>query len=285
MAANDNSILTESRSSQIKQSNSAQITKSNIKTVANSSNGTFGRAAGANSLKYPLMTNPAAKQNGGLFPFVTFIPYQYLLPEAGVIESNIKKNKIGTPVQLYMPADISEKVGATWSNDQIFNADDSLVAAGAKLLQEAASKAGGLAAYAKAKTNSSPGPTDIFVFNKPNPYTLSFSYHFVPNNSAEAAAAEKVVRYFKTMVLPTIKAGSKTSLLTWPAVWDIKFNNCRVVGSPSAADGKYVNMALTDCTVTFSGGSNSVLIFNDKQPVRMAMSLSFQSVEYAVIVQ
>lgn len=272
-----------------KQASSAQVSSTDIDakykdSAGNANSGSkFGTDETPGSLGVFRYPTEVIQEAGGIFPFITFTPFAYKLPEANIISANNTSEIVGPSVQLYMPEGVSERMGAAWGPEEVFNLAKGAHAGIAAMMKKGADAMGSLGGFAKASAGASPGPTDLFIFNKPNPFTLAFNFHFVPRNSGEAKAGEQVVTYFKKMALPTIEPSSATGLISWPAVWSIKFSNCRVVGSPSTPDGKYLNMALTDCSVTFSGGSNSTLVFSDAQPVRIAMSLSFQSVEYAVI--
>jgi len=230
-------------------------------------------------LKYPLELGMAG------MPFVIFKAYEWSLPEAtGADGAKPRKPSTIEEVGLYFPNGFQESVGATWGPEELFNAENGIAQELAKGIGDMANKTigGKVVNSAKAYYGKTVGPTDLLLFSRPNPYSFTLTFDFIPRSAPEGDAVVKIIKNFKLATLPSAESKGIIALLKFPPVFDIKFGNINGIGSPSTPDGLYKNMALQSCSVSYSGGANSALVFHDKNPVRTSINLSFQSVEYAI---
>lgn len=231
-------------------------------------------------LKYPLELGIAG------MPFVIFKAYEWTLPEATGTDGT-KQRKPDSSIKevgLYFPNGFQESVGASWGPEELFNAENGFSQEMAAAMKSVAEKTvgGKIVNSAKAAKGMTVGPTDLLLFSRPNPYSFSMTFDFIPRSRDEGAAVVDIIKNFKLATLPSALEKGIVSLLKFPPVFDIKFGNIKGIGSPSTPDGLYRNMAIQSCSVSYSGGANSALVFHDKTPVRTSINLSFQSVEYAI---
>jgi hypothetical protein len=236
------------------------------------------------SLRYPLeiRTGQAGKETTTM-PMITFMAYKYKLPKAKLETAKGEKEAIGDGIQLYMPSGVSESYGGEWGFESLLNFEQGLKDIGADLVGKVAAKGaeqmGGISNSVKAGFGATIIPSEFMIFKKPLPFTLALSFNFVPRNAKEGAAIVSIIQTFKKYSLPTIAEGDGQLFLSFPPVWDISLKNIKGTGHPDNP-GMHTDMALTNCTVTYSGGANSALVFHDNVPVQCAMSLSFQSIKY-----
>ena len=102
-----------------------------------------------------------------------------------------------------------------------------------------------------------------------------FSYEFkmMPKSAAEAAMAEKIVKKFKTMMLPEIKDASAMRL-TMPATFDIQYMH---VGQENSHLNKIGTCVLTNMDVKYGGDKYKT--HADAVPVETSMTLSFKELD------
>ena len=102
-----------------------------------------------------------------------------------------------------------------------------------------------------------------------------FSYEFkmMPKSAAEAAMAEKIVKKFKTMMLPEIKDASAMRL-TMPATFDIQYMH---VGQENSHLNKIGTCVLTNMDVKYGGDKYKT--HADAVPVESSMTLSFKELD------
>lgn len=227
-------------------------------------------------MRYPLDIT-----NDDYTPWVIFSPFKYEMPEANVQTAIPKNTADGESIQLYLPNNVSEKYGATWENEQLFNSGD-IPNEITNLMSNVAKKNLGdkMVASIGASMGKVAGPTDLLVFKSPQQPDLNFTFQFVPSTQAEGNVAVKICQEFKKRVLPKTEKGTIWAPLVYPNVWNLQFLNINCIGSQFGA--AYYNMALTNVDVSYSGGANSVLVFWDKNPVEISLQLSFKSIQYAV---
>lgn len=217
-------------------------------------------------------------------PFVAFTAYDVGMAEATQKSSKINTTKIADAheVYLYLPQGVVEGFGGTWGNEETINTMEDV---GSQVSKKIKQQAGSLGAGAEAKSGKTPRPIDILLFQKPSQPQLSFNFEFIPRTQKEAMDIETIITQFKTLTVPVVDKQSSSAtwgLIKWPAVWNIKFVNIKILGMPHSKIQEYVNMALTGVNITYAGGANSALVFYDGMPVKINMTLNFQSIMYAI---
>ena len=102
-----------------------------------------------------------------------------------------------------------------------------------------------------------------------------FSYEFkmMPKSAAEAAMAEKIVKKFKTMMLPEIKDASAMRL-TMPATFDIQYMH---VGQENSHLNKIGTCVLTNMDVKYGGDKYKT--YKDAVPMETSMTLNFKELD------
>jgi len=102
-----------------------------------------------------------------------------------------------------------------------------------------------------------------------------FSYEFkmMPKSAAEAAMAEKIVKKFKTMMLPEIKNAGAMQL-TMPATFDIQYMH---VGQENSHLNKIGTCVLTNMDVKYGGDKYKT--YKDAVPMETSMTLNFKELD------
>jgi len=102
-----------------------------------------------------------------------------------------------------------------------------------------------------------------------------FSYEFkmMPKSAAEAAMAEKIVKKFKTMMLPEIK-NARAMQLTMPATFDIQYMH---VGQENTHLNKIGTCVLTNMDVKYGGDKYKT--YKDAVPIETSMTLNFKELD------
>lgn len=243
-----------------------------------------------------------AKKGGGstqVHPRVTFISYTWQAAKPTLEKTKMITTDSTSATTLYLPNGFSEKYSAKWSETQlatslidvkvkgnIYDANkDAFGTNVAQGIQDAASTLwGGLVNSAIYATGTTAFPGQFNVFQKADPITMEFTFDLLPRNSGEAALIESICSNFKEKLLPSYgdlnPSGIKQFMLTFPDVWHIYFNGINGVGFPGM-DNSYKDMALTSVNVTYSGGENSALTFEDGYAVLTTLALGFTGIKHS----
>jgi hypothetical protein len=227
------------------------------------------------ALRYPVGGNSNV-------PYVCFSSHEFKGTEAGGATAKVKTGAAGTSITLYIPDSFSENVGATWGMENIFNVSDPGAAAAKELINKAGEQFKQLASTTKTESGLAVGPTDLLLFQKPNPFSLTFNYNFVPRNQNEGNAVIDIIKEFKKGPLPRTTTGNSKVVIAFPYIWDIKFSNIKGPGDPAKGDF-YKNMALVSAQASYSSGASSILTFTDGVPVQCGLTLQFQAIEYSIM--
>jgi hypothetical protein len=95
----------------------------------------------------------------------------------------------------------------------------------------------------------------------------------MPKSAAEAAMAEKIVKKFKTMMLPEIKNAGAMQL-TMPATFDIQYMH---VGQENSHLNKIGTCVLTNMDVKYGGDKYKT--YKDAVPMETSMTLNFKELD------
>lgn len=236
------------------------------------------------SLAYPKTSNIDAGH--GTKPRVIFRSYKWKIAKPQVKETKLENsNIVESMIQLYLPANFSEKYSAKWEHEAMFHLADG----------KAAGLAGAVRDYMKQKNlqgilNSgiySEGatrfPGSFKVFTQVDPMNLSFSFEMIPKSRPEAVEINNIIQTFKREILPIYNG----MLLEFPNIWSIHFDGIIGPGFPAYKDsnstqfGKYYDMALVDVYPEYIGGtSQTALVYSDSYPVGVKLNLTFSSIKF-----
>lgn len=187
---------------------------------------------------------------------------------------------------LFLPANFTEAYSAQWIQEDVFTAGALQGKAGwgasaGELLETSVKKLGadGLLGSFKFATGKTSFPGEFEIFKKVDPISLPFNFDLLPRNAGEANAIVKIVQNFKNKILPTFK----NVALTFPDIWTIQFVGVNGLGFPEAPNGiiGYNDMALTNVTAVYGGGTQSSLTFHDGNPVNVQLQLQFKRVRHS----
>lgn len=238
-------------------------------------------------------------------PRVTFTSYEFVAAKPTLENTKMTKGASGDSVCLYLPNGFSEKYSANWSETEIVTSllgtdlsgslDNAIgstlkgVTAGtagtdaiAAAVRMGQSQAGGIVNSAMYGSGLTPFPGQFNMFSKGNPIDMDFTFDMIPRSSGEGDSIVQICTHFKSKILATYGAGNtgiSQYMLTFPDIWRISFTGINGVGfAGDAGSNEYLNMALVNCNVAYSGGANSALTFHDKNPVVVTLSLSFKGI-------
>lgn len=194
-----------------------------------------------------------------------------------------KQGADGMSATLYLPANFAEEYGAKWENADIVTAllDRNMNGVGtstAEWLDNALKQPlGGIVNTGKYGAGMTSFPGQFLQFLQGNPITPSFTFQLLPMNKKEADNIVKMIRDFKKVILPLYSG----MVLRYPKIWSIGFHGINGPGFPEMEG--YQNMALTNVKVSYGGGEQSALVFKDKNPVMISLTLSFQSIMHSFL--
>lgn len=189
----------------------------------------------------------------------------------------------GMSATLYLPANFSEDYTAKWSVDDVVTAltqggKDGKLASGVEALSKAAQTGfGGIVNSAKFATGMTEFPGKFLIFQQGDPIAPSFQFELLPMNAGEAGVIVNMIKDFKKTILPTFTG----TVLEFPNIWSIGFSGINGPGFPGL-DG-YNDMVLTNVKVGYGGGEQSALVFHDKNPTIVTLSLSFMSIKHSYL--
>ena len=237
------------------------------------------------TLVYPATHNKDTSGKGSSAR-VTFKSYKWetAIPALAVTQRPLSGPSTSTTT-LYLPGDFSEKYGASWGEEEMALLTDGKKAGVVEALNSAASKLelGGIMATAKYRTGSTQFPGLFMTFKQADPTQLSFNFDMLARNKSDSSAIQQIIANFKTKLLPEFTG----VILKYPDIWGIYFTGINGPGFPFDGNekgvGRYMDMALVGCDVSYSGGQQSALVFSDKNPVNVKMSLSFKCVKHSYI--
>jgi len=98
--------------------------------------------------------------------------------------------------------------------------------------------------------------------------TIRFSFVLAPRNSADAREIQKIIQMFKYAAAPGLEDGEAGLFFSYPQVFDIEFHNQKETQ-------KYMESALTNVDVNYSGAGTGNATFYDKYPVVVELTLDF----------
>jgi hypothetical protein len=249
----------------------------------------------SDNFMYPIKNNLDVDKSGnskGSKPRVIFRSYRWetsVRPELAETKIDFVTNSTSSTT-LCLPGEFSEKYGASWGNEQVFNISgegwNTKVNLNAfEYADSLAKKFGleGLMYTGKYVSGNTHFPGEFQVFKQGDPMQLSFAFDMIPRNSEDATVIKKIIDNFKTKILPTFTG----NLLKFPEVWGIFFTGINGPGFPYNSKGvsKYLDMALVDCTVTYGGGAQSALVYADNNPVNVKLQLSFHCIKHSYLTQ
>jgi len=227
---------------------------------------------------------------------IEFVGYKYSLPKANVNTASYQRKSSGFSCALYVPAGIKDSAGGDWGTegiprfagggaDKVFSSENGLNFM-TDVVKGLADKIPGgkqVQAIYAANTGTIINPNEMLILKGGTHYDLNLSYELVPNSEEEGLAVKKIINYFKRNSTPSFETIGGVSHLQYPEIFDIHI---------TSKDKKYVStkdknedilfgyqgMVLIAFDVTYGGGDNSMLYYNDGTPVHATMSLTFKSV-------
>lgn len=233
-------------------------------------------------------------ENAGV-PMVNFTKIAYRMPTPEVdlakIEQTGPTSAGPSAISLFIPGGIKEATGAEWGPEDVLRTwykpggsgtfqgiTADAISGGLEALKQGAAVPIATASAVKGMAQS---PNSLFLFQKAKGFALQFNYEIVLVDPGEASRLITIANSFKASTLPSMGEKSAVVYLKYPDVWNIHFIGLNGIGNPvNGTGGTYKNMALVNCEVGYGDGV-SVMVYNDKNPVKMSMSLSFQSIELA----
>lgn len=242
---------------------------------------------------YNVATSKHEKSDTPIHPRVTFKSYEWnsAAPKLANTMTIEKGSSFTSATTLYVPANFSTPYGADWQLENMMTAfiAPSWTNLGVSALEAAdtALKASfsGIAESAKYNYGVTSFPGQFLSFKQGKPINLSFDFDLVPESKGEADTIVRIINNFKRRMTPLFgdgKKGTANFCLHFPEVWSISFSGLNGVGFPDTPD-EYNNLALVDCTPSYSGSAQTALTFHDGNPALVKLRLQFQSIKHSYI--
>lgn len=228
-----------------------------------------------------------------IHPRVTFKSYEWSCATPKLANTMLieQGSSFTSATTLYVPANFATPYGADWQTEEMVTGfiDKSLSGFGSSLAEATNSALNasfsGIANTAKYNYGVTSFPGQFLSFKQGKPINLSFTFDLLPESKSEADTIVELVDNFKRRMTPLYGDGKKDTIqfyLRFPEVWSISFTGLNGVGFPDTPN-EYNNMALVDCTPSYSGSSQTALTFHDGNPSMVQLRLTFQSIKHPYI--
>lgn len=244
-------------------------------------------------------------------PNILITTKKYSLPSADRNDANDLKTDPIANTYLYLPSNLADAVGSSWSSETMTETvmaaaanisklgkntsiGDYVKAAGGGMSLEnlkrdvaeaVSSKFGGesIKKQITAITGTMMKPNDVLVLDQIGRYSMNLTWDFYPQNHEEGEMVRKILKNFKKWVQPTLKPDAGILALEYPPIFDIYVKvNSASVNKVTSSDIKnslffYSNMVLENVAISYSGGQNEALFYSDGTPTVSNMNLTFKS--------
>jgi len=244
-------------------------------------------------------------------PHILITTKNYALPSADRNDANDIKTKRIANTYLYLPSNLADAVGSTWSSETMTETvqaaanniakldrskaslmdyagalGDGVMTGGWRDLVEGATKKIGGESIGKqvtAITGTMMKPNDVLVLDQIGRYSMNLTWDFYPQNAEEGEMVRNILRNFKNWSQPKLVPDGGILALNYPQIFDIYVKvNSKSVNKVTSSSIKnslfyYTNMVLENISISYSGGQNESLFYSDGTPTVSSMNLTFKS--------
>lgn len=231
--------------------------------------------------------------------------FEYSLPKVEESFSGFQKSSEPLAnIYLYVPANITENVGAQWSAESVTETiqtiatsdkegfdfgSDVLKGLGRDFIKIADKFSAGGVSNAQ-KTAAALGgyllrPNDVLVLDSLNRFNISLTWILNPINETESEHIIKIIKNFKRWSQPTLVESGAKQLLKYPPIFDLYINSNINQTSVSKKNQNrdifyYQNLVLENFNASYGGGSEEALFYNNGTPIMTTLTLNFKSLKH-----
>jgi hypothetical protein len=245
-------------------------------------------------------------------PHILLQRFEYQLPSvdnsssrAGRVSSGVNRGDAIDDIFVYIPSDLAENVQTSWDKEDISASIqamtegagivEGLVAGGKDLLKGVESFAPGTLSNVTNNVAAGAGtvirPNDILIISEIGHYEIDFQWDLEPNTPDEGVDVMNLVKRFRRWSQPTLRSneGLGREILDYPPLFDIYIRPIRdAYGAASSEKDRstnnlffYQNMVISSFDVSYGGGANEALFYNDGTPIKMTLKVGFKALRGA----
>lgn len=125
-------------------------------------------------------------------------------------------------------------------------------------------------------------PNSVLVLEGASHFSLQLQWELAPQTKEEGDTVKSMITFLRRYAVPSATMIGNIRMMAYPALWFLRVNTGTMSKVSKSRDNQklfsYDNMVISGFSVSYSPNTNTVLTYDDGNPVQANLSINFRSI-------